>query len=176
MVAAVVLVLAVAGFWLLTPHLVSDQVAEVVGEVPQGAIAELATGADASPGRDASLYSFHLGVTNSGLLPVTLSEPWIGQLSGTARVQSVDLGLTPTRGGAGQYAAELTLQPGEQAFVHITIYGSECSDSGSSESLTTIEDVILRAQVGPFARNVRLSAWATMQVVTQDGSALPPCP
>ena len=175
--AAGVLAVLVAGLWLFTPHLVSDQVQEVVGEVPQGATITLPSGADADPSGGSGWVETYLGVTNTGLLPVTLAlKPSFGEISGTAGVQSADLGLARSRSTSGQFADEVTLEPGEQAFVFIRVYSEECSDSGASESLTTVRDVILRAQVGPFERDARVSAWVTVQVVTEDGSALPPCP
>lgn len=174
--AATALVLLGAGFWLFTPRLVSDQNPDAIGEVPSGGAAGVPSGADAEPGGDSSWVETYLEVTNSGPLAVTVSEPSFGQLTGTDSLQSAQLGLSHARTSSGPFRAEMTIEPGESVIVFIRIYGSECSDSGSSESLTTIEDVILRAQVGPFTRNVRVPAWSTMQVMTQDGSALPPCP
>jgi hypothetical protein len=174
--AAAALVLLGSGFWLFTPRLVSDQNPDAIGEVPSGGAAGVPSGADAEPGGDSSWVETYLEVTNSGPLAVTVSEPSFGQLTGTDSLQSAQLGLSHARTSSGPFRAAMTIEPGESLIVFIRIYGSECSDSGSSESLTTIEDVTLRAQVGPFTRKVRVPAWATMQVVTEDGSPLPPCP
>jgi hypothetical protein len=168
-----VLAILLAGAWLLTPHLVSDQVPEVVGVIPQGGVITLPSGTDADASDDAGSFQTSVRVTNTGLLPVTLSTPSFGELSGTGTAHSVGLALS--RSGSEPYQAEITLGRGEQAVVVVMFSGSECSETGGSESLTTLKDLILRAQVGPIAREVRVSAWVTYQVVTEDGSALPNC-
>ena len=167
------LAILLAGLWLFTPHLVSDQIQEVVGEVPQGGLVTVPSGAEADPSSDAVSFQTSIRVTNTGWLPVTVSDPWVGELSGTGSSHRVDLALSSS--GSEPYRAEMTLDPGEPAAVVVILSGSGCPDPGGSESLTTVKDLILRAQVGPITRQVRVSAWVTYQVSTEDGSALPEC-
>ena len=169
-----VLAIVLGGSWLLTPHLASDQVPEAVGVVPNGGTTTLATAADANPSDTPGWYETNFHVRNTGLLPVTISQPSPAEMSGTGTTHRVDLALSRT--GSQPYYEEMRLGPGEEAVVVLRIYATMCSDPGASESLTTVKDLILRAQVGPISRDSRVSAWATQHVVTEDGSALPVCP
>ena len=169
-----VLAIVLAASWLFTPHLASDQVPEGVGVIPQGGVTTLPSGVDADPSGDSRWYETSVRVRNTGLLPVTVSQPWPADVSGTGTTHRVELALS--RSGSEPYQEEMRLGRGEEAVVVVRIYASECSDTDGSESLTTVKDLILRAQVGPISRDARVSASATQQVVTEDGSALPDCP
>lgn len=169
-----VLAIVLGTAWLITPHLASDQPPEAVGVVPNGGTATLASGADANPSGESGSYETSIRVRNTGLLPVTASQPSPAEMGGTGTTHRVDLALSRT--GSQPYYEEMRLGPGEEAVVVLRIYATLCSDTGASESLTTVKDLILRTQVGPISRDSRVSAWATGQVVTEDGSALPDCP
>ena len=169
-----VLAIVLATSWLYTPHLASDQVPESVGVVPQGNDITLPSGVAADPSGDSAWTEASVQVRNTGLLPVTVSQPRPAEVSGTGTTHRVDLALS--RSLSTPHQGQMKLGRGEQAVVVVRIHAPECSDTGGSESLTTVKDLILRAQVGPIAHDARVSAWRTLRVATEDGSALPNCP
>lgn len=166
--------IVLAALWLFTPHLASDQVPQGVGVIPQGAVITLPSGVGADPSGGSGWFETSVRVRNTGLLPVTVSQPRPAVVSSTGTTHRVDLALS--RSGSRPHQEEMRLGRGEEAAVVVRIYASGCSDTGGSESLTTVKDLILRAQVGPIAHDARVSAWVTQQAVTEDGSTLPDCP
>lgn len=167
----VLLTLVLGGYWLVTPHLASDQSPESVGRVPAGCSGSLSAG---QPVLDAGVVSCEspVRVTNHGLLPVTLTAVRAAVVTGPGEV-SIRMSLD---GGQDSPVAEqVTLGRGEELVLWVQLRLPPCTQTGGSESLTTLNEIELTAAIGPVTRRATVAGWMTGQVSTDDGSNLQAC-